>query len=47
MEMLRNFSDFHLLRLVPKNGLFVKGFGNAFEISGSQMDVLTHIKPRK
>lgn len=47
METLRMLSDFQLLRLRPKSGLFVKGFGKAYQISGTLMDELSHINPRK
>ena len=47
METLRMLSDFKLLRLRPKSGLFVKGFGKAYQISGTLMDELSHINPRK
>ena len=30
METLRRLTDFQLLRLRPKSGLFVKGFGKAY-----------------
>ena len=47
METLRRLPDFQLLRLRPKSGLFVKGFGKAYQISGSRMDELSHVNPRK
>ena len=38
---LSKLSDFHLYQLVPKAGRFVKGFGQAFDISGAdQVDVV-------
>ena len=47
METLRGLQDFRLLRLAPKSGLFVKGFGKAYQISGIRMDELSHINPQK
>ena len=47
METLRRLTDFRLLRLRPKSGLFVKGFGKAYQISGARMDELSHFNPRK
>jgi putative heme iron utilization protein len=47
METLRRLTDFQLLRLRPKSGLFVKGFGKAYQISGARMDELSHVNPRK
>ncbi|NHI00068.1 heme utilization protein HutZ [Oceanimonas sp. MB9] len=38
---LAGMGDFHLFRLVPTQGLFVKGFGQAFAVSGDDLvDVL-------
>ena len=38
---LSELADFHLFRLVPVKGLFVKGFGQAFAVSGDDLvDVL-------
>jgi hypothetical protein len=42
--MLRGLMDFHLFKLTPTQGQFVMGFGQAYQISGEQLDVLTHQK---
>ena len=47
METLRRLTDFQLLRLRPISGLFVKGFGKAYQISGARMDELSHVNQRK
>ena len=47
MQTLRMLADFQLSRLKPNSGLFVKGFGKAYEISGEKMDQLSHVNPRK
>ena len=47
MQTLRILPDFQLIRLKPNSGLFVKGFGKAYEISGEKMDQLSHVNPRK
>jgi len=47
MQTLRLLADFHLIRLKPNSGLFVKGFGKAYEISGARMDDLSHVNIRK
>ncbi|MDP5292339.1 heme utilization protein HutZ [Oceanimonas sp. CHS3-5] len=39
---LTGLGDFHLFRLVPVQGLFVKGFGQAFAVSG---DDLVNVQP--
>ncbi len=36
-ENLRSLSDFNLYQLRPHKGLFVKGFGKAFEITGEDL----------
>lgn len=40
---LSKLDDFHLFRLVPLNGLFVKGFGNAFAVSGDDLVDVLHL----
>ncbi|WP_375753354.1 heme utilization protein HutZ [Vibrio sp. HN007] len=40
---LSNLGDFNLYRLVPEQGRFVKGFGKAFEVSGSDMVDFVHL----
>ena len=47
METLRRLMDFQLLRLRAKSGVFVKGFGKTYKISGARMDELSHVNPRK
>ena len=47
MQTLRILTDFQLIRLRPNSGLFVKGFGKAYEISGEKMDQLSHINQQK
>ena len=47
MQTLRLLADFYLIRLKPNSGLFVKGFGKAYEISGAMMDDLSHVNLRK
>lgn len=40
---LSGLGDFHLFRLVPLKGLFVKGFGQAFAVSGDDLVDLLHL----
>ena len=47
MQTLRMLTDFQLIRLKPNSGLFVKGFGKAYEIFGEKMDQLSHVNPWK
>ena len=47
MQTLRLLADFYLIRLKPNSGLFVKGFGKVYAISGARMDDLSHVNLRK
>ncbi|ART83692.1 heme utilization protein HutZ [Oceanisphaera profunda] len=40
---LSQLEDFHLYRLVPIKGLFVKGFGQAFAVSGDDLVDVLHL----
>ncbi|OYD25825.1 heme utilization protein HutZ [Oceanimonas baumannii] len=40
---LAGLGDFHLFRLVPERGLFVKGFGQAFAVSGDDLVDVLHL----
>ncbi|ART79454.1 heme utilization protein HutZ [Oceanisphaera avium] len=40
---LSQLADFHLFRLVPLQGLFVKGFGKAFAVSGDDLVDVLHL----
>lgn len=42
VDTLRQFKDFVLFQLVPKNGVFIRGFGQAYKIDEGQ--VLPHVK---
>ena len=43
MGLIRNFTDFHLLKLIPINGVLVIGFAKAFTVSGKNFTVVAHI----
>jgi putative heme iron utilization protein len=47
MTMLRMLTDFHLFRLEPQEGIYVAGFGRAFELCGQQLGQLQHVNPEK
>ena len=47
MKMIEPLPDFHLFRLQLQSGRFVRGFGQAYELSGDHLDRLTHIGPGK
>ena len=44
MGLIRDFSDFHLLRLRPLGGLMVLGFARAYRLSGEALDVTEHLR---
>lgn len=46
MEMLRGLQDFQLFRLVPEKAVYVRGFGQAYELTGEQLGEIRHINDR-
>ncbi|MGF1644634.1 MAG: HugZ family protein [Thiotrichales bacterium] len=46
VETLRNLRDFHLFRIVPRQGVFVKGFARAFLISDPSAPQVSHMRDR-
>jgi putative heme iron utilization protein len=47
MDMIEPLPDFHLFRLQLQAGRFVRGFGQAYELTGDRLNELTHIGPGK
>ena len=47
MELIEPLPDFRLFRVTPASGRFVRGFAQAFELSGEALDQLSHIDPRR
>ena len=43
MNLIRNFTDFHMIRLTPQKGVLVLGFAMAFVVSGTNFDITAHI----
>ena len=43
MNLIRNFTDFHMIRLTPQKGVLVLGFAMAFIVSGTNFDITAHI----
>jgi putative heme iron utilization protein len=43
MELIEPLPDFQLFRLSLHEGRFVKGFGQAYALSGEHLDELTHV----
>ena len=46
MSMLKSLKDFHLFRITPQKGAFVRGFAQAFELEGKGMSNIRHINDR-
>ncbi|ELR67732.1 Pyridoxamine 5'-phosphate oxidase-related putative heme iron utilization protein [Photobacterium marinum] len=44
VEGLSGLADFSLFRLEPTQGLFVKGFGQAFQVSGDDLVDFVHLQ---
>ncbi|MEN9230607.1 MAG: pyridoxamine 5'-phosphate oxidase family protein [Thermostichus sp. DG02_5_bins_236] len=42
-EMLLGLADFHFCQITPQAGSFIQGFGQAFRLSGPNLDQLEHI----
>jgi putative heme iron utilization protein len=45
MDVIEPLPDFHLFRLELQAGRFVRGFGQAYELSGDHLNDLTHVGP--
>ena len=41
VEMLRSLPDFHLIALKPQQGLYIAGFGKAFNVDSETGDLQT------
>ncbi|MEC8539123.1 MAG: hypothetical protein VXY51_05255 [Pseudomonadota bacterium] len=44
MSLIRDFTDFHLLRLQPTDGVMVLGFAKAYRLSGPELAVSEHLR---
>ena len=44
MGLIRDFADFHMLRLEPVSGVLVLGFAKAFEVQGSNFEIVSHLR---
>lgn len=43
MDMIRNFSDFHLFEIRPEQGVLVTGFAQAFSVTGPSFELTEHL----
>ncbi len=44
IKLLKSLPDFCLFQLTPEKGSFVKGFGQAFKLSGEQLTNIAQVK---
>ncbi len=47
MQVIEPLADFHLFRVNADSGRFIRGFGQAYEVGGDDLDQLIHIDPRR
>ena len=47
MQVIEPLPDFRLFRVDATSGSFIRGFGQAYELSGSRLDRLVPVDPRK
>lgn len=45
-EMLLSLGDFHFCEITPIEGTFIQGFGKAFRVSGSNLEIIEHLTGR-
>tara|TARA_B100000989_G_scaffold283002_1_gene248542 strand:+ start:312 stop:830 length:519 start_codon:yes stop_codon:yes gene_type:complete len=43
MPLIKNFTDFHMLRITPESGVLVLGFAKAFLVRGAGFDIEAHL----
>jgi len=43
MDLIRNFGDFHMFQLSPRDGVLVLGFAKAFTVTGPDFAIAAHI----
>lgn len=43
MGLIRQFTDFHLFRIIPETGVLVTGFAAAYSVSGPQFNITKHL----
>jgi putative heme iron utilization protein len=44
MDLIREFTDFHLFKMTPINGSLVTGFAAAFTIEGADFTITEHLR---
>lgn len=46
VDTLRQLPDFRLIRLNPESGDYVRGFGQAYQVSGADLSIIARRDPR-
>ncbi|MGC6496951.1 MAG: hypothetical protein ACON4I_03470 [Candidatus Puniceispirillaceae bacterium] len=44
MNLIRDFTDFHMLKLLPVSGVMVLGFAKAYQLEGPMLDIAAHLR---
>ena len=39
MALIKDFTDFHMIKLTPKKGVIVTGFASAYEVEGPEFTI--------
>ena len=47
IDIIEPLQDFQLFRIVPDSGRFIRGFAQAFRLSGKGLKEISHIDPRR
>ena len=45
IDIIEPLQDFHLFKVSPHSGRFIRGFAQAFQLSGEGLNEITHINP--
>jgi len=45
IDIIEPLQDFQLFKVTPKSGRFIRGFAQAFQLSGDGLNQITHINP--
>ncbi len=45
IDIIEPLQDFHLFQVSPHSGRFIRGFAQAFQLSGDDLNEITHINP--
>ena len=47
MDVIEPLPDFHLFQISLLDGQFIQGFGQAYRLTGENLDLLRHLDPRQ